>query len=145
MPAEFVGVTNSTVLFPYFKLTASRPQRALGFGQAYGVSGHAFQAGINKCCGKGVYQPADIGAAAAAFHKALAARPNDYSLWNKVRDGACSSHVLCGCVCVIITHPSPNTCMFIIGPLDMNNRPQQLGATLANSQRSEEALPAYQR
>ena len=35
--------------------------------------------------------------------------------------------------------------MFIIGPLDMNNRPQQLGATLANSQRSEEALPAYQR
>jgi hypothetical protein len=29
----------------------------------------------------------DYDAAAAAFHKALAARPDDYSLWNKVRDG----------------------------------------------------------
>ena len=46
----------------------------------------------------------DYDAAAAAFHKALAARPNDYSLWNKVRDGACFSHVLCVCLCD--HHPS---------------------------------------
>ncbi len=85
-------------------------------------------------------------AAVAAFRTALVSMPDDYTLWNKVRT-CLSSHahplLMTTTTCPACVPPDPHPLTMCCHGLGCGCT--QLGATLANSERSVEAIPFYEK